>query len=196
MSRAIKDQAGFTLTELLLAMAFFSYILLALTAGYIQLNRQYVKGQTVREVHQAGRVLMEQITRDIRSRGVSNFCDDSACGPTSNFICIGGSLSYQWDEPVHVTSDVGVTERIWIADNCSDATGRTELIPEDVAVWDIEVTDLGFETYKVDLYLTSSGESIKVDAGTGLPQCATVSGNGSQYCDVVTFSSITKERGS
>lgn len=62
MNRADK-QRGFTVIELMLAMAFVSVLLIAITMTVIQMANIYNKGTTLRAVDQAGRA----ISRDIQT---------------------------------------------------------------------------------------------------------------------------------
>lgn len=56
-------QQGFTLIELMLAMAFFSSILLLATLLIMQTLNIYNKGITVKQINQVGRTLTEEIIR-------------------------------------------------------------------------------------------------------------------------------------
>ena len=50
------SQSGFTMVELLLAMAFFSFILVFFSFGFIQVNRTFQKGVTIKRVTETGRL--------------------------------------------------------------------------------------------------------------------------------------------
>ncbi len=61
----MKHNRGFTLIELNLAMIFVSLLLIATVTMSIFAGRQYQKGIALKTVNQSGRLLMEQIRRDI-----------------------------------------------------------------------------------------------------------------------------------
>lgn len=63
MSRAVKK--GFTLVELLLAMAFISVLLLAIAMTVIQISHIYNRGMTLKEVNQLGRTMSDELTRGV-----------------------------------------------------------------------------------------------------------------------------------
>jgi prepilin-type N-terminal cleavage/methylation domain-containing protein len=63
----IRQQRGFTIVELLIAMAIFSFMSVILSAGIIRLFQIYEAGASIRVSQQAGRTIAEQITRDAQS---------------------------------------------------------------------------------------------------------------------------------
>lgn len=64
---AIGKQRGFTLVELLIATTFFTFILLLITAGFIQVSRTYQSGVITKNAQNTARVVFEQLARDSRS---------------------------------------------------------------------------------------------------------------------------------
>lgn len=58
-------QKGFTLVELMLAMAFVGVLLVAIAVTAMHMMHTYTKGLTIREVNQAGRTITEDIHRSI-----------------------------------------------------------------------------------------------------------------------------------
>lgn len=56
---------GFTLVELMIAMAFVSLLLLAIAAAIMQVGAIYSKGTTMKSVNQAGRVVVTDMKRVI-----------------------------------------------------------------------------------------------------------------------------------
>lgn len=63
MSR--KHNQGFTLVELMLAMAFVSVLLIAIALTVIQIGQMYNKGITLKEVNQAGSAISQDMRRVI-----------------------------------------------------------------------------------------------------------------------------------
>lgn len=62
-----RDQTGFTLVEMVLAAAIFSFALLILTSGMLRLFNIYQNGMAVRATQQAARYAVDQMTRDIQA---------------------------------------------------------------------------------------------------------------------------------
>lgn len=62
-SNHTQTQAGFTLVELLLAMAFFGSVLMLATMLLMQVLNIYNKGMVVKQMNQVGRTLMEDMAR-------------------------------------------------------------------------------------------------------------------------------------
>lgn len=91
--KKLNSQSGFTIIELLLALAFFSFILLFATAGFIQINRSYSKGLTVKQIHETGRNVIEDIARSIR------LSDDIRFDPSPNQRRLETAIAcYGWNE--------------------------------------------------------------------------------------------------
>jgi prepilin-type N-terminal cleavage/methylation domain-containing protein len=63
----VHNQQGFTLVELMLAMAFVSALLLAIAMTVIQIGNIYNRGITYKSVNQAGSALASELQRDINS---------------------------------------------------------------------------------------------------------------------------------
>jgi len=94
-----KKQVGFTLIELMLAMAFVGALLVAIAVTTIHIMGTYTKGLTVREVNQAGRTISEDIQRTIAA---SAPFDVSGANPMyitrdgGGRLC-SGAYTYAWN---------------------------------------------------------------------------------------------------
>lgn len=77
------NQKGFTLVELLLATAVFSFALIAITAAVIQLFKAYQSGISIRKTQSSSRVISEELTRQARAsyiiEGSSVITNQSVC---------------------------------------------------------------------------------------------------------------------
>lgn len=62
-----RRSTGFTLVELMLAMAFVSLLLMGIAVTSLRILNTYSKGLTIKEVNQAGRTITEDIQRTIAS---------------------------------------------------------------------------------------------------------------------------------
>lgn len=62
----MRGQSGFTMVELIIATAAFSFILIIITSGFIQVNRIYQSGVIHKDSLRNGREIFEQMSRDFR----------------------------------------------------------------------------------------------------------------------------------
>lgn len=83
---------GFTLTELMLAMAFVSFMLLFLMTAVIHLMRTYNKGVSMRQINQSGRQFAEDFSRTAKYASLGDIKSD----PAHNRICLNG-VTYAWN---------------------------------------------------------------------------------------------------
>jgi len=95
----IRNEAGFTLVELLLAMTFISMLLLAIALTMVQVANIYNRGMILKEVNQTSRLLDEELSRAMRSS--STFSNDPAAYRYVNNtwggrLCMG-QYSYIWN---------------------------------------------------------------------------------------------------
>lgn len=122
MSRKISGQStqrGFTLVELMLAMAFISMLLLAIAMTTVQIGHIYNRGLTMKEVNQSGRAISDDIQRTIIGARPLNLADGSSYRPqiidqTGSITTAGGRLcfgsySYIWNLGLTIDKKPGDT---------------------------------------------------------------------------------------
>lgn len=94
-----KNQQGFTLIELTIALAFLSVLLIAILTLTLAAGKMYVKGTTNKTINQSGREIQDIMRRDFlaadRSR-ISAVATEGSVGRNSGRICLG-SVSYVWN---------------------------------------------------------------------------------------------------
>lgn len=151
----IKQQNGFTLTELLLAMAIFSMVMMIATVGFIGMNRMYLRGTTRQQLSESARLVGEDITKTIRASG------DVAIGQCQNPI-MGysdvrvGSVSYLWKQE----------GGLWKGNvNCDTASLR-EILGSAYTVRSLTITKLPAEG---SLYSLEGVFTMGSDAGLHMP---------------------------
>jgi prepilin-type N-terminal cleavage/methylation domain-containing protein len=88
-------QKGFTLTELMLAMAFVSFMLLFLMTAVIHLMRTYNKGVAMRQINQSGRQFAEDFSRTAKYANLGDI-KMRKTGPIVDRICLNG-VTYAWN---------------------------------------------------------------------------------------------------
>ncbi len=189
-----KVSSGFTLVELMLAMAFFSFILLFITSGFLLVNRAYNKGLTVKLVQNEGRKLIEELTREVR---VSNSLSIVTDNNLAKCIEVSG-YRYYWSVPISSAS--GSPGNLYKEEgrDCSasintSAPRGVQVLDDRVGVQYMSLTRLGASSpiYTIRLVLSTSETDLLNDPGEGA-NCST--GSGSQYCDIVDFTTVVTSR--
>ena len=81
----ILNSKGFTLIELMLAMALFTTVLVITTVGFIGINRTFSKGLVRKQLSESVQRTTEDITRTLRAEGtrVSELSDNRVMGTTT-----------------------------------------------------------------------------------------------------------------
>lgn len=99
MIRRAKRQKGFTLVELLLALAFVAFVLIFATTTIVQVMRTYNKGLAVKEINQTARATLQDMSRIVTSSNPNSIVLSAITPDPSTSqgrICFGG-VSYVWN---------------------------------------------------------------------------------------------------
>lgn len=121
---------GFTLIELMLAMTFIAFLLVAIAMTTMQISNVYNKGITLREVNQAGRSVSDEIQRSIASSvpfDVTPKVDASPATAASKYVvrdgggrlCLG-QYTYAWNYGSSIAREGGAPAIFNTYDNGSD----------------------------------------------------------------------------
>lgn len=81
------SQQGFTLIELMLAMALFATIMIITTAGFIGINRTYTRGTIKKQLSESVQRLESHLTATLRANQQTN--TDSCSGANGSSDCVG-----------------------------------------------------------------------------------------------------------
>lgn len=92
---------GFTLIELMLAMVFVAFILVFISLTLVQMFRIYDKGTSMKQVNQAGRSIVDDISQAVRSQLPSNI---NTTAVDIGILCID-KVMYVWN-PLY-SDDIG-----------------------------------------------------------------------------------------
>jgi len=92
----VGNSKGFTLIELMLAMAFISVLLLAIAMTIIQVGTMYNKGMTLKEVNQSARSISDELRRGISASEAFTLSSKYVTNPAGGRLCLGQN-SYIWN---------------------------------------------------------------------------------------------------
>lgn len=99
--------AGFTLIELMLAMVFVSFILVFIALTLVQMLRTYDKGVAMKQVNQAGRSIVDDISRAVRSQLPSSIQTQNV---DAGVLCVDNTM-YIWN-PLFTGTSLGTANLV------------------------------------------------------------------------------------
>jgi prepilin-type N-terminal cleavage/methylation domain-containing protein len=149
---------GFTLVELMLAMALFSVILVVSTAGFIGINRTYTRGVIKKQLSESIQKISSDVTTlvQIQPAGSVIFCNENDHPPTRqdcpplasytyNVLCFAGQR-YYWP-----SSGSGLGGLYKDSNDCSDSTfdKSVEIVDTRYAVEEFKIVPLTNELYQL-----------------------------------------------
>lgn len=198
---------GFTIIELMLAMAFVSFVLLFVVTTIIQVLRTYNKGLVIKEINQTARTVSEDMGRVIRN---SSKLSAITSAQNDGRLCFGG-VSYVWNLAGGDTNKYSDGSKVNFArvndpgsSLCSNSSGiypnvevsrATPLVSDRVWVHQIQ---LDVTSYSVaDLKITlSTADDPSNPALTPDPIQGVVCKGGKEgdFCAVATFNAILSLR--
>lgn len=201
-------QQGFTLVELMMALAFTAFILIFATTAVIQVMQTYNKGVAVKQINQAGRSTLEEMARYLRMAdpGVVNV----GVSDTQRRACFGG-VSYVWNlwnTPNGSANKYDDNTDLTFArvNDASSAmctpsgTGNYPAVPKaqstDVLRSNVWVMSVNFTAPTVDAPLMDLGVNLAVanDPSISGGQCST-GGTEGQFCATSNFSTTVMTGG-
>lgn len=87
----MQNNRGFTLVELMLAMALLSFVLAIVSVGFLQIGKIYQSGVASRNTQQVSRRIMEDIAREVRSATAIIVPVNTS---TDNELCLEANSSF------------------------------------------------------------------------------------------------------
>lgn len=177
-----KASGGFTLIELVVAMAFFTFMMAFLTIGILQIMRIYQAGVSTRRTQQAARVSMEEITREVRNASAIGVAQE-------NRLCLEGArvvdFTRQNDNLIKTTG----------GGSCASITNPTQTVIVDGA----QNTQFREFTLSAINNANSVAASVKitlaVTTGAGAGEAFCNPGPGSQFCSTTRYTNVVSLRG-
>lgn len=204
---------GFTLVELLVAMTFFSFLLLLVTFGFVQINRSYTRGITVKTIQETARALTEDISRAIRTSNDFEYHDFASDGEYR--LCLG-DVNYAWNQHIekadpddNKTLDMTTeqldslppqdftmvkTRNTAIGCLATIAADDTEEVLDDRAIIQhLSITNVAEGTYKIKVVVsTKSAADNDLEVFGSEARCKVQTGD--QFCDVASLETVVKTR--
>lgn len=208
MTRHTKQRtdAGFTLVELMLAMAFVAFLLIFIVFATIEVMGNYNKGLAVKEINQTSRTIVEEMGRLVRSTNAEAI-NTSKLG--DGRVCFGG-VSYVWNirggdgdaSPNRYTDNSLVTmARVEDASGtvCGDALPNivkddaVSLLTNQVWVQEASVgVSANLKLVDLSLRLSTSGDNRPT--GTSPDGFVCEGGRTGNYCAVAEFGTTVSTR--
>ncbi|MFO0887282.1 MAG: type II secretion system protein [Candidatus Nomurabacteria bacterium] len=213
----INKQNGFTIVELLIASAVFSFVILGASVAIIQISRLYYKGIIVSNTQTSAKAILDSITQAIQYESATIVGKDDAStvslgdAPTTNHdvsvVCIGNNR-FTFVKGVKQGSDTdNIKHAMWrdkidnsgacstgVPDLKSDPSAGHDMLSDNMRVSKLEVNALkdsvGNETGLYEVKLTVIyGDDDLIDGDKCKGQVA-----GSQWCSAVNYSTIVFKR--
>jgi type II secretory pathway pseudopilin PulG len=189
-------EAGFTLVELILATAFIAFILIFMLATMLQVMSNYNKGLAIKQINQAARTAVEEMSRLVQGTDTSAI---NTAYINNGRVCFGG-VSYVWNikgaTTNKYTSGTSFT-MVRVNDTggalCAaglpavNAANASELLSSNIWVQQVGVT-VSSNQKLVDITMGLSTASPNQPTGTDAILGTICDGSkNSQYCAIATF---------
>ncbi len=191
-----RNQTGFTMIELLMAMAVFSFMMLIVTTGFIQVVRIHQAGISSRATQQNARIVMDGVSKDIRESGAATVGNG---GAAKTWLCLSrGSttLEYAVDGSGNLRAGsvsnppAGTCPSPAITSSWRTLNDSSTQVTQFAASATTPVSP-GLGTVLLTLTIVSRNDTSDLDA----TQTHCQPGAGSQFCAVTTLVSTASLRG-
>jgi prepilin-type N-terminal cleavage/methylation domain-containing protein len=183
MSKKTAKQAGFTLVEIMLAMAIFTFMLLVVSLAYINIARLYSASTAARNVQQNNRFAMEQMSRVARTANKVTLSNPDSQGSLTS-ICFGTSDLF------YVVN--GELRQAKVASCSATPTVYQTLSSPGLSVARMEADTSVTGTVTLRLWMTSRVDLLDT-ADPGKLACK--SGAGSEFCAINKLVTTVELRG-
>jgi prepilin-type N-terminal cleavage/methylation domain-containing protein len=205
----LKDQhqsSGFTIVELLIALAVFSMVLVVVTASIIQISRVYYKGVTETNVQATARSIIDTISQSIQFSGgkVTDTPTSITAGASYDFCINNQEYSYRPGfQLVDGATGTNQTNHSLVSRTvsaCSSPTGQLmsgavtgrELLGPNMRLANMTVKNVGPNLYQVQVRVVYGDDDLLNNPTTATASCKGVAGR--QFCAVSDLSTVVISR--
>ncbi len=200
MSTLRNDSKGFTLIELMLAMALFITVLILSTVGFIEMNRTFSRGLVRKQLSESVQRTTEEVTRAVRASPVNTLPGNCQTSGQTDCPADGWkalcfiSVRFLWKtdaEPYGLyTDNKGCQDGV-------DTSSANQIMGSRYKVSDLQVGDLVDDLYRVSgVFRTSDDEAIVDLADPSIMRCKGTSQSPLvRSCAVERFNFIVNARG-
>ena len=213
-----RQQAGFTIIELMIATLVFSMVILLITIGVLSFTRSYYKGVNQSTTQNTARLIIEDISQAIQFSGGDI---QSALVPTANSegFCIGGNVRYSFVRHKQLTdsSTLGPnqTRHALVRNKGASCAGGSALNVEDAAqtaacisggnctelldprmrLSKLSIAPLGGtpDMFKISIRLVFGDDDLLTDPVSDDASC-NLAVTGTQFCAQSELTTIVKKR--
>jgi len=205
----ISKKEGFTIIELLIAMAGFSFVLLLVTVVMINIGNLYSKGINQTRIDDASRTVLDDISTKIKYSKASSYSTAGgtlANGTTYLVYCINNS-KFAVSSSISGTnflrrSTLGTGAVGCPVDTANDSTSGTDLLPQNSKLAYFNITKNG-SNFTINISMVYGNFSNTNISNFSAPpngiadnfdkiQCNT--GTSYQYCAVTNLSTVVSSR--
>lgn len=215
-----RNQQGFTIVELLIAMTIFTIVLLVLTGAVVQIGRLYTKGLTASRTQEVARAVIDDLSRAIQyTPGVIKELAATPADNTSS-VCVG-SRRYDFIQNRLVDKNQTTGRSLVSGDDPANCTSTTNLITastgNEMLGNDMRVSNLAIDTtslttgaYRVTVRIVYGADDLLCTQAAGNCnnnvelnaaqlraakdlQCKNIR-SGTQFCAVSELSTIVERR--
>jgi prepilin-type N-terminal cleavage/methylation domain-containing protein len=194
---------GFTIVELLVALAVFSVVLVVVTAAIIQISRVYYKGFTETQVQTTARTVMDTISQGIQFGGGTIIGTPTSQTPGTSYAFCLGNQEYSFRpgyQLVDTTPGIDQTNNALVvrttaacsgtsAQNLAGAVTGREMLAPRMRLSKMVVKSVGTNLYQIQIRLVYGDDDLLVSPsgspnGPKATDAACKGQDGRQFCAV------------
>lgn len=192
MSKQHTKQAGFTLVEISLAMAIFTFMLLVVSMAYINIARLYNASTAARAVQQNNRFAMEQISRVGRTSSSVKLVANQ--GDAKKGLCFKSSQGDQLFYLHNLDNADDKKNELMQSSSCTAPSSSNSQVLSSAGVYaaDITMDDAVQGTVTINLWMASKTDLVRTDDGSGL-KCSP--GVRAEFCAINKLTTTVELRG-
>lgn len=201
---------GFTVVELMIAIAIFGLVLLFVATAIMQVSRIYYRNITETKVQNTNRELVDSISRAIQFNGgtVTDTLIGAVGGPTVYTFCIGNQqYSYKLGQQlVEGTAGVNQSRRVLVVRTLSGCTSSStppsmtnpaaagrEILTPKMRIAKLEVKSVGTDYYTIKSRIVYGDADLLNNATADTASCRNIT-SGTQFCAVSDITAAVAKR--